>query len=171
MPGRGFINYSRKLDKVLTLQDMLVPGQEDTFWKTVEESHRAWLISVGMDKDAEFIKTWPFKQSPHVALTYGAVVVKYEVYTIAPYSMGHVELKIPYPRLNGVLKPELFPRPRLKLSSPCSSPASSNAGRVAPRSGACAAIRWYAATPTAQASSACQCKPCTCAGKRRRRIT
>ena len=109
MPGRGFINYSRKLDKVLTLQDMLVPGQEDTFWKTVEESHRAWLISVGMDKDAEFIKTWPFKQSPHVALTYGAVVVKYEVYTIAPYSMGHVELKIPYPRLNGVLKPELFP--------------------------------------------------------------
>lgn len=109
MPGRGFINYSRKLDKVLTLQDMLVPGQEDTFWKTVEESHRAWLISVGMDKDAEFIKTWPFKQSPHVALTYGAVVVKYEVYTIAPYSMGHVELKIPYPRLNGVLKPERFP--------------------------------------------------------------
>lgn len=31
MPGRGFINYSRKMDKVLTLQDMLVPGQEDTF--------------------------------------------------------------------------------------------------------------------------------------------
>jgi len=94
---------------VLTLQDMLVPGQEDTFWKTVEESHRAWLMSVGMDKDAEFVKTWPFKKSPHIALTYGALVVKYEVYAIAPYSMGHVELKIPYPRLNGVLKPELFP--------------------------------------------------------------
>ncbi|MBN6789569.1 DUF3298 domain-containing protein [Pseudomonas fulva] len=109
MPGRAFINYSRKLDKVLTLQDMLVPGQEETFWKTVEESHRAWLMSVGMDKDAEFIKTWPFKRSPHIALTYGAVVVKYEVYAIAPYSMGHVELKIPYPRLNGVIKPELFP--------------------------------------------------------------
>ncbi|MFJ5190390.1 RsiV family protein [Pseudomonas fulva] len=109
MPGRAFINYSRKLDKVLTLKDMLVPGQEETFWKTVEESHRAWLMSVGMDKDAEFIKTWPFKRSPHIALTYGAVVVKYEVYAIAPYSMGHVELKIPYPRLNGVIKPELFP--------------------------------------------------------------
>ena len=109
MPGRAFINYSRKLDKVLTLQDMLVPGQEETFWKTVEESHRAWLMSVGMDKDAEFIKTWPFKRSPHIALTYGAVVVKYEVYAIAPYSMGHVELKITYPRLKGESKPELFP--------------------------------------------------------------
>lgn len=109
MPGRGFINYSRQQDKVLTLQDMLVPGQEETFWKTAEEAHRAWLISTGMDKDAEFVKTWPFRQTPHIALTYGAVVLKYEVYAIAPYSMGHIELKIPYPRLNGVIKPQLFP--------------------------------------------------------------
>lgn len=109
MPGRGFINYSRQQDKVLTLQDMLVPGQEATFWKTVEEAHKGWLVSTGMDKDAEFVKNWPFQKSPHIALTYGAVVVKYEVYAIAPYSMGHIELKIPYPRLNGVIKPELFP--------------------------------------------------------------
>ena len=109
MPGRGFINYSRQQDKVLTLQDMLVPGQEATFWKTVEEAHKGWLISTGMDKDAEFVKNWPFQKSPHVALTYGAVVVKYEVYAIAPYSMGHIELKIPYPRLNGVIRPELLP--------------------------------------------------------------
>ncbi|ROL77439.1 RsiV family protein [Pseudomonas vranovensis] len=109
MPGRGFINYSRQQDKVLSLQDMLVPGQEATFWKTAEEAHKGWLISTGMDKDAEFVKTWPFRQTPHIALTYGAVVLKYEVYAIAPYSMGHIELKIPYPRLNGVIKPQLFP--------------------------------------------------------------
>ncbi|MFJ2546236.1 RsiV family protein [Pseudomonas sp. NPDC087612] len=109
MPGRGFINYSRQQDKVLSLQDMLVPGQEATFWKTAEEAHKGWLISTGMDKDAEFVKTWPFRQTPHIALTYGAVVLKYEVYAIAPYSMGHIELKIPYPRLNGVIRPELFP--------------------------------------------------------------
>ncbi|KJK19817.1 RsiV family protein [Pseudomonas sp. 2(2015)] len=109
MPGRGFINYSRQQDKVLSLQDMLVPGQEATFWKTAEEAHKGWLISTGMDKDAEFVKTWPFRQTPHIALTYGAVVLKYEVYAIAPYSMGHIELKIPYPRLNGVIRPQLFP--------------------------------------------------------------
>ena len=108
-PGRGFINYSRQQGKVLSLQDMLVPGQEATFWKTVEEAHKGWLISTGMDKDAEFVKNWPFQKSPHIALTYGAVIVKYEVYAIAPYSMGHIELKIPYPRLNGVIRPELFP--------------------------------------------------------------
>ncbi|WP_164248054.1 DUF4163 domain-containing protein, partial [Stenotrophomonas maltophilia] len=33
MPGRGFINYDRRQHKVLSLQDMLVPGQEEAFWK------------------------------------------------------------------------------------------------------------------------------------------
>ena len=108
-PGRAFINWSRQQDKVLTLQDMLVPGQEETFWKTAEEAHRGWLIATKMDQDPEFVKNWPFQKTPNIALTYGAVVLKYDVYAIAPYAMGHVELKIPYPRLNGVIKPELFP--------------------------------------------------------------
>lgn len=108
-PGRAFINWSRQQEKVLTLQDMLVPGQEETFWKTAQEAHRGWLISTKMDQDPEFVKNWPFQKTPNIALTYGAVVLKYDVYTIAPYAMGHVELKIPYPRLNGVIKPELFP--------------------------------------------------------------
>ncbi|OAI94499.1 RsiV family protein [Pseudomonas putida] len=108
-PGRAFINWSRQQEKVLTLQDMLVPGQEETFWKTAQEAHRGWLISTKMDQDPEFVKNWPFQKTPNIALTYGAVVLKYDVYAIAPYAMGHVELKIPYPRLNGVIKPELFP--------------------------------------------------------------
>ncbi len=108
-PGRAFINWSRQQEKVLTLQDMLVPGQEETFWKTAQEAHRGWLISTRMDQDPEFVKNWPFQKTPNIALTYGAVVLKYDVYAIAPYAMGHVELKIPYPRLNGVIKPELFP--------------------------------------------------------------
>lgn len=109
MPGRAFINWSRQQEKVLTLQDMLVPGQEATFWKTVEEAHRGWLIANKLDQDPEFVKNWPFQKTSNIALTYGAVVLKYDVYAIAPYAMGHVELKIPYPRLNGVIRPELFP--------------------------------------------------------------
>lgn len=108
-PGRAFINWSRQQEKVLTLQDMLVPGQEETFWKTAEEAHRGWLISNKLDQDPEFVKNWPFQKTPNIALTYGAVLLKYDVYAIAPYAMGHVELKIPYPRLNGVIRPELFP--------------------------------------------------------------
>ncbi|MCQ3000113.1 RsiV family protein [Pseudomonas syringae] len=108
-PGRAFINYSRPQEKVLTLADMIVPGKEGEFWQKAELAHQGWLLSTKMNEDPEFMKTWPFKRTPHIALTYGAFILKYQVDTIAPYSMGHIELKIPYPQLNGILKPELFP--------------------------------------------------------------
>jgi len=108
-PGRGFINYSRQQHKVLNLSDMLLPGQEEAFWKAAQVAHNSWLISTKLDQEAEFVANWPFVKTPHVALTYGGVILKYDVTTIAPYALGHVELKIPYPRLNGILKPELFP--------------------------------------------------------------
>jgi hypothetical protein len=108
-PGRGFINYSRQQHKVLTLSDMLLPGQEEAFWKAVQVAHNSWLISTKLDQEPEFVKQWPFQKTPNVALTYGGVILKYQVSTIAPYALGHIELKIAYPRLNGILKPELFP--------------------------------------------------------------
>ncbi|WP_413793781.1 MULTISPECIES: DUF3298 domain-containing protein [unclassified Pseudomonas] len=108
-PGRGFINYSRQQHKVLTLSDMLLPGQEEAFWKAAQVAHNSWLISTKLDQEPEFVKQWPFQKTPHIALTYGGVILKYEVSTIAPYALGHIELKIAYPRLNGILKPELFP--------------------------------------------------------------
>jgi hypothetical protein len=108
-PGRAFINYSRQQHRVLSLADMLVPGQETAFWQKAELAHQAWLVSTKMDQDAGFIKMWPFKRTANIALTYGAVILKYQVTTIAPYAMGHIELKIPYPQLNGIVKPELFP--------------------------------------------------------------
>ncbi|MGO4000760.1 MULTISPECIES: RsiV family protein [Pseudomonas] len=109
VPGRGFINYSRQEHKVLTLADMLKPGEETAFWKAAQVAHNSWLISTRLDQEPEFLKAWPFKQTPNVALTTAGVMLKYDVTTIAPYALGHVELKIPYSRLGGILKPELFP--------------------------------------------------------------
>ena len=109
MPGRGFINYSRQEQKEVTLQDMLVPGQEDAFWGAGKVAHNNWLISTRFGNDPDFVKNWPFQKTPHVALTENFVILKYDVYSIAPYSEGHVELKIPYARLKGILKPEWFP--------------------------------------------------------------
>jgi len=108
-PGRAFINYSRQQQRVLTLVDMLIPGQEQAFWDKARLAHQSWLITSKMGQDADFVKTWPFQTTPNVALTYGAVILKYPVVTIAPYSMGHIELSIPYAQLDGILKPGLFP--------------------------------------------------------------
>lgn len=110
LPGRGLITWSRQQHKALSLADMVMPGQEATFWLAAQEAHRGWLIASKLDQDAEFVKNWPFQRTDNIALASDAVVLKYNVYSIAPYAMGHIELKIPYARLNGVIRPELRPR-------------------------------------------------------------
>ena len=72
-------------------------------------AHNNWLISSHYGSDPEFVKNWPFEKTPNVALLKDNVALKYDVYSIAPYSEGHVELKIPYSRLKGILKPEWIP--------------------------------------------------------------
>lgn len=109
-PGRAFINYDRRLHKVLTLQDILLPGQEESFWKVARMAHQAWVLQNKLDEqDPNFSRDWPFQTTPHFALTFGSVTLKYDIDRIAPHSVGHPELKIPYPRLNGIVKPYYFP--------------------------------------------------------------
>ena len=111
-PGRAFINYSRQQQKALALTDMLLPGKQDAFWKAGQVAHNSWLISTRLSLEPEFVKTYPFQKTPNVALTSGGVVLKYPTNTIAPYALGHVELQIPYSRLEGIIKPELVPAGR-----------------------------------------------------------
>ncbi|WP_273823144.1 RsiV family protein [Pseudomonas asplenii] len=106
-PSRSFINWSREEHKALTLQDILLPGQEEAFWKLVKVAHNSWQINNRVDQD--FVRTWPFQTTPNVALTSDGVLLKYNVTTIAPYAMGLIDLKVDYSRLNGILKPERFP--------------------------------------------------------------
>ncbi|CAD5106521.1 RsiV family protein [Zestomonas carbonaria] len=110
MPGRRFINYDRELEKPLSLRDMLLPGQEEAFWKLAEQAHRRWLAAGQLDGDADYLQTWPFQKTENIALTRGALLLKYDVYTLAPYSSGHPELTIPYAQLDGVFKPQYIPR-------------------------------------------------------------
>ena len=111
-PGRAFINYSRQQQKALALTDMLLPGKQDAFWKAGQVAHNSWLISTRLSLEPEFVKTYPFQKTPNVALTSSGVVLKYPTNTIAPYALGHVELQIPYSRLEGIIKPELVPADR-----------------------------------------------------------
>lgn len=109
IPGRAYLNYDRQLDKVLSLQDMLLPGEEASFWETAKLAHQAWLVANGHGEDSAFQQSWPFERTDNIGLLFGTVMLKYDIDRIAPYSTGHPELKIPYPRLNGILKPQYFP--------------------------------------------------------------
>lgn len=110
MPGRGFIDFDRRQHKALTLSDLLQPGREEAFWDKAKEAHQRWLASQDFVVDEQFRHIWPFAKTSHIALTRRGVVLKYDVYRIAPYSSGHPELLIPYPQLNGILRAKYFPQ-------------------------------------------------------------
>ncbi|QLF92874.1 DUF3298 domain-containing protein [Pseudomonas sp. ABC1] len=105
MPGRGFINYDLKQHREIQLENVLLPGQEKAFWEKAADAHWKWLADNGFARDDDFIQFWPFQRTPHVALLKEGVLLKYDVYAIAPYSSGHPELLIPYGQLQGILKP------------------------------------------------------------------
>ena len=107
MPGRAFINYDRDQDRELKLADVLLPGKEGAFWRAAAKAHQRWLIENG--HDAEFSRQWPFQQTANVALLRDKVLLKYDVYSIAPYSSGHPALEIPYSDLEAIVKPAYLP--------------------------------------------------------------
>ncbi len=102
MPGRGFINYDREQDRELGLADVLLPGKEGAFWRVAAKAHQRWLLA--NQQDAEFARQWPFVRTANVALLRDKVLLKYDVYSIAPYSSGHPILEIPYEALDGILR-------------------------------------------------------------------
>src|SRR5690606_20291295 len=104
IPGRGFINYDREQDHELKLADVLLPGKQGAFWRAAAQAHQRWLLD--NQHDADFSRQWPFQQTGNVALLRDHVLLKYDVYSIAPYSSGHPELIISYDELAGILKPQ-----------------------------------------------------------------
>jgi hypothetical protein len=109
MPGRAFINYSLSRQHALQPSDLLLPGGEETFWQAAREAHQRWLREQEFEQDVALRNNWPFEKTANIALLRDKVLLKYDVYTIAPYSMGHPTLSIPYSRLRKVLRPEFLP--------------------------------------------------------------
>ncbi|WP_255474822.1 RsiV family protein [Pusillimonas sp. ANT_WB101] len=106
-----FLNWDNKTAKVLSLADVLRPGQRQAYNAALKEAHSRWLSAnpelVG-DLDT-FVRQWPFQESTNYAFTDRGLLIKYDSYQIAPYSAGQPELVIPYDSLRGILKPEFLP--------------------------------------------------------------
>lgn len=111
MTGSQFLNWDNQTEKALTIDHLLAPGARPAFDEALKKAHAIWLQS---HRDAvqsldTFSRMWPFVSSDNVALTDQGVVVKYQPYEIAPYAWGQPELLIPYPALQGILRPAFLP--------------------------------------------------------------
>ncbi|WP_295797095.1 DUF3298 and DUF4163 domain-containing protein [uncultured Microbulbifer sp.] len=102
IPATHWLNWDLAADKAVTLADLIQPGQEQAFWKLAEEAHRNWLESQKLGDD--FRENWPFAHSEDFRLTGEGLKLLYGVYTIAPYSMGEVELMVPRAQLGEIVR-------------------------------------------------------------------
>ncbi|OZI63750.1 RsiV family protein [Bordetella genomosp. 1] len=112
IPATVFLNWQLSSNTVLPLEAVLIAGRKAEFDALLKAAHQRWLAT---NEDAQrdraaYDRMWPFQPSENFALTEKGLVVKYDAYSIAPYSHGEPELLIPYDQLRGVLKPEFLPR-------------------------------------------------------------
>lgn len=106
-----YINWLPKVDRLLTLETMILPKTMKQFEQALRRQHTEWLKSnsIAQENPAAYSKTWPFTMSDNVALLAEGIAVTYDPYVIAPYSFGRPTLVIPYGELKGILRPELMP--------------------------------------------------------------
>jgi hypothetical protein len=103
------LNWDVRLQRVVTLKDMLLPAQEAAFWREAKLAHKQWLA--GQPDAKSLADDWPFDKTDVLALLPNGLVLKYQPYALGPYSMGTPEIVIPYVRLAGIFKPEFLPKP------------------------------------------------------------
>ena len=106
-----YINWLPKVDRLLTLETMILPSAASKFEQALRRQHAEWLKTntVAQENPAAYSKTWPFTMSDNVALLAEGLAVTYDPYVLAPYSFGRPTFVIPYSELNGILRPELMP--------------------------------------------------------------
>ena len=106
-----YLNWLPKVDRLLTLETMILPNTARQFEQALRRQHAEWLKTntIAQENPAAYNKTWPFAMSDNVALLAEGLAVTYDPYVLAPYSFGRPTLVIPYSALNGILRPELMP--------------------------------------------------------------
>lgn len=111
MTGSQFINWDNRSNKVLGLDNILMPGAHPAYIQALQQAHAQWLSNnpAARDDPDTYSRIWPFQSSDNFALTDQGMVIKYQPYQIAPYSSGQPELLIPYPALHGILQPRFLP--------------------------------------------------------------
>ncbi|MGM8851326.1 DUF3298 domain-containing protein [Salinicola halophyticus] len=107
MPLTSYMVIERDTQRVVDLDDMLLPGQRPAYEAALERAHRRWLQTDQASGLSEL--QWPFTTSDNAAPLNEGLAIKYQVYDLAPYAVGQPTLMIPYAELKGVVKPQYLP--------------------------------------------------------------
>ena len=112
MSTMQYINWLPKLDRIVTLEEMLLPGQLKAFEAVLRKQHRRWLETNEFAKadQASYEKMWPFQFSDNAALLDSGIAITYDPYMLGPYALGMPTIAVPFAELKGIVNPALLAR-------------------------------------------------------------
>jgi hypothetical protein len=111
-----YINWLPRIDKIVTLQDLLLPGRMKAFEAALKKQHRKWLETndFASSDRAAYNKAWPFQFSDNAALMGDGIAITYDPYMLGPFALGMPTILVPFSELKGIVNPSLIS----KLNSP-----------------------------------------------------
>lgn len=111
MPYSEYLIFDQRTKRHVQLVDILRYGVKTRFRALAYDAYKDWVKTVAEDPE-RYEKSWPFTLSDDVTLTDKGLDIRYQHYAIGPYAYGMPVLSIPYDKLQGIIKPQFFPKSR-----------------------------------------------------------
>ncbi len=106
-PVVAYFHWDLEKQQWVLLNELLEPGQQETFWDLARLAHREWLDDQKLDDN--FRESLPFDKTDDAFFNEKGLVLQYNVYHIAPYAMGQPQLLLPYDKLKGIVRDKYLP--------------------------------------------------------------
>ena len=110
MSTMQYVNWVPKMDKILTLNDVILRGRMKAFEGALKKQYTKWLDTneFAQTDRAEYRKMWPFQFSDNAALMQDGIAVTFNHYVLGPYALGMPTIVVPYRELKGIIKSGLL---------------------------------------------------------------
>lgn len=110
MSSMQYVNWVPKMDKILTLNDMILRGRMKAFEAALKKQYVKWLETneFAQADTTGYSKMWPFQFSDNAALMQDGIAVTFDHYVLGPYALGMPTILVPYSELKGIINSGLL---------------------------------------------------------------
>lgn len=110
MSTMQYVNWVPKMDRILTLNDMILRGRMRAFEAALKKQYMKWLETneFAQTDKAGYSKMWPFQFSDNAALIQDGIAVTFGHYVLGPYALGMPTIVVPYSELKGIINSGLL---------------------------------------------------------------
>jgi len=110
MSTMQYVNWVPKMDKIFTLNDMVLRGRMKAFEAALKKQYLKWLETneFAQTDKAAYSKMWPFHFSDNAALMQDGIAVTFDHYVLGPYALGMPTIVVPYSELKGIINSGLL---------------------------------------------------------------